>query len=159
MKSLVLGGAIAFSAVFCPLAAETDAYSVGDSFVGFSVPDQHGKQFNFKAGDAKFILFDTPGESGRSEHPQDPDWFAKHHILLVINISELSSIKRRIARSRMESKPFQLLVVDVKGIAERFPREMGKFSVLELNEQGTITAIRFASPGKDLQEAVAGEAP
>ena len=137
--------------------ATAAAYKTGDSFVGFSASDQTGTAFTFKAGDARFILLDTPGESGTAAQMQDPEWLSKHHALLVVNISELSFIKRRVARSRMKTKPFRMLVVDDSDVAKKFPREDGKFSVLVLDEKGTITAVKFATPGKELQDLIAGQ--
>jgi hypothetical protein len=137
--------------------ANADVYKTGDSFVGFAASDQHGAAFSFKAGDARFILLDTPGESGTSPQMQDPDWLSKHRALLVVNISDLSFMKRRVARSRMKSKPFRMLVVDEPDVAKKFPREDGKFSVLLLDEKGTVTAVKFANPGKELQDLIAGQ--
>jgi hypothetical protein len=84
------------------------------------------------------------------------DWFAKNQALLVINISQFSSIKRKIAKSRMKSKPFKMLIVEDKAVAAKFPTEKGKFTVVELDDKGTITAIKFAAPGPELKEVVAG---
>ena len=137
--------------------AKAAAYKTGDSFVGFSALDQNSAAFNFKAGDARFILVDTPSERGASPQMQDPDWLSKHRALLVVNISDLSFIKRRVAQSRMKSKPFRMLVVDDPQVAKKFPREEGKFSVLLLDEKGTITAVKFAPPGKELQDLITGK--
>ena len=93
-----------------PLTAFAETYKVGDSFVGFSAPDQHGTVATFKAGDAKTILFDTP-DGGESQTPNDPDWFSKNHALLLVNVSDFAPFKKRMAASRMESKPFRMLVV------------------------------------------------
>ena len=58
----------------------------------------------------------------------------------------------KVAQTRMAAKTYRLLVVDNKSIAERFPVEQGKFTVLFLNERGVITDIRFAAPGQELRE-------
>ncbi len=143
---------------FCLLAligfgiqARADMYKPGASFIGFSAADQHDTPFTFKAGDARFILFDTPGESGQASAPSDASWFEKHHALLVVNISELSYFKRKVAHSRLSSKPFRTMVLTDKDTAARFPRQTGKFTVLVLDEKGTVTDIRYAAPGADLQ--------
>jgi hypothetical protein len=146
--------AACFALMCGSLTAETGLYKVGDSFVGFTAPNQHGTNVTFKAGAAKFILFDTPGESGEAVTLKDPGWFAKHRALLLVNISELSSFKARIARSRMAAKPFPLLVVADQSVAGRFPKSKGKFSVLVLDDQGAITGIQFAAPGQELQDLV-----
>ena len=142
-------------ALLLPLAAVADAYKVGDSFVGFSAPDQHGAVTTFKAGDAKTILFDTP-DGGDSQAPNDPAWFSKNQALLLINISDFAPFKRRMAASRMESKPFRMLVVGDQTAARKFPIEAGKFTVLKLDASGKITAISFAAPGADVRKAVEG---
>lgn len=147
---------VALGVGFLPLPVAAEIYKVGDSFVGFAAPDQHGTSVTYEAGAAKFVLFDTPGESGQARHPQDPDWFAKNHVLLVINISDLSAIKRKAARSRMKSKPFQMLVVEDKEQVARFPLQEGKFTVLVLDDKGTISAIKFAAPGDELKAVVTG---
>jgi hypothetical protein len=138
-----------------PLTSFADTYKIGDSFVGFSAPDQHGTANTFKAGDARTILFDTP-DGGDSQAPNDPEWFAKNHALLLINISNFSALKRRMAASRMESKPFKMLVVGDQAAASRFPVQAGKFTVLALDASGKITAISFAAPGPDVKKAVEG---
>jgi hypothetical protein len=135
---------------FCAQAT-AEVYKPGDTFIGFKAVDQHDSAFTFKAGDAKFILFDTPGESGQSSAPSDASWFDKHHALLVVNISEFSYFKRKASHSRLESKPFRLLVLNDKGAAERFPRQPGKFTVLVLDPKGTITDVRYAAPGVELK--------
>jgi len=145
--------AIAF--VVLPLTAFADAYKVGDSFVGFSAPDQHGAVTTFKAGDAKTILFDTP-DGGDSQTPNDPAWFSKNQALLLINVSNFAPFKRRMAASRMESKPFKMLVVGDEAAAGRFPVQAGKFTVLKLDAAGKITAISYAAPGADVKKAVEG---
>jgi peroxiredoxin len=146
--------AACFALMCVSLTARADLYKIGDSFVSFTAPDQHGTNVTFKAGDAKFILFDTPGESGESVALKDPGWFTKNRALLLVNISELSSFKARIARSRMAAKPFRLLVVAEKSVAEKFPQTKGKFSVLVLDDKGAITSIKFAAPGQELQALV-----
>lgn len=142
-------------ALFCMLvfcgAAKADPYKVGGSFAGFKAPDQHGVLYKFKPGDVKYVLFDTPAEGAPSAAPQDPNWFTEHHALLIVNISDLSFIKRDIARSRLESKPFRALVLNDKAAAERFPAQAGKITVLTLDNKGKITAIQYGAPGKDLQ--------
>jgi hypothetical protein len=146
---------LAFLAVLLlSFSAEADVYKTGDSFTGFQAADQHGTAFCFKAGDAKFVLFDTPGESGPSEQPKDPGWFDKNHALLLVNLNDLAFFKRKMARSRLEAKPFRLLVVDNEKAAARFPTEKGKLTVLLLDDQGKITSIRFAAPGKEVQAVV-----
>jgi hypothetical protein len=148
---------VALSLAFVTLAANADPYKAGDSFIGFKAADQHGVAFTFKPGITKFVIFDTPGESGTSVSPQSPDWFEQHHAILVINVTELSTFKRRIAQSRMEAKPFRLLVVDDKTVAARFPQQKAKFTVLLLDDAGKVTEIRFVAPGKELQSLLAGE--
>jgi hypothetical protein len=141
---------VVFSSI--SFAARADVYKAGDSFVGFSAPDQHGAAFTFKAADARVILFDTPAPNGEPQQSPEPDWFAKNHVLPVVNISALSFIKRNVAQTRMTAKPYRLLVVDNRSIAERFPVQTGKFTVLFLNQGGVITDIRFAAPGQELRE-------
>ena len=128
-----------------------EVYRSGISFNGFQALDQHDRPFTFKPGDANFIIFDTPGLSGPSAAPQDSAWFDKHHALLIVNISDLSYFKRKVARSRLQSKPFRSLVLADKDTASRFPRQDGKLTVLLVNAEGTITDIRYAAGGKELQ--------
>jgi hypothetical protein len=74
-------------------------------------------------------------------------------------LSEFSGWKRRIARSRLESKPFRILAVNDKDVAARFPRQKKKFTVLLLDDKRAITEIRYAAPGKELQEMLSGGNP
>jgi hypothetical protein len=143
---LLLFGATAFAEV----------YRVGDSFDGFKAVDQHGKDFAFKPGDARWILFEDAGEVGDPGAPKDPDWFNQNRALVLINVTELSAFRRRIANSRMEAKPFRILVVSEADVAARFPREKAKFTVLRLDEEGRVAEIRFSAPGKELQALLAG---
>lgn len=157
MKFWVLVHILSLACAAVAFAAPADLYKAGDTFVGFTAVDQHGTAFTFKPGSAKFVVFDTPGEGGPAESPQDPNWFEKHQALMVVNLTELSALKRRVARSRMESKPFRLLVVDDKNVAAKFPRQKEKFTVLLVDEQGKITDIRYAAPGKELLTLLTGE--
>jgi hypothetical protein len=132
--------------------ARAEVYQAGDSFNGFSAIDQRGASFSFKPGIYRYVIFETAGEPGSSTPPRDANWFENHRALLLVDISGLSGFKRRIARSRMESKPFKILVVDNKDAAARFPKQKEKFTVLLLDEAGKITGIRYATPGKELQD-------
>jgi hypothetical protein len=138
-------------------AAQAGVYRAGDSFIGFSAADQHGADVTFRAGDARVILFDTPAATGASQPSPEPDRFAKNHVLPVVNISDLSFLKRKIAQAQMAARTYPLLVVDNKTLAERFPVQNGKFTVFFLNEHGVITNIRFAAPGKELRELLSGD--
>ena len=135
-----------------------EPYQVGDVFRPPPGSDQHGKAFDVKPGDFHAVLFDTPGEGGDAEPPKDPQWFDKNRALLLVNISGFSGFKRRIARGRMESKPFRMLVVEDADAAARFPRQKGKFTVLRLDDMGAITQIQYAAPGKELQDLFAPDA-
>ncbi len=150
MSYLRLFGPTAFCLLWC-LSAAAGGFQVGDNFTGFQAADQAGGKFTFKPGDAKFLILNTPGESGTPEDVKDPGWFEKNHALMLVNISDLSALKRRIARSRLSSKPYRLLVLEDAALAERLPKQSGKMSVLSLDDQGKITAVRYAAPGKELQ--------
>ena len=150
-RSLLICTIVVFF-VAISLAARADVYKAGDSLIGFSAPDQHGADVTFRAGDARVDPFRYAGGDGASQPSPEPDRFAKNHVLPVVNISDLSFLKHKVAQTRMAAKTYRLLVVDNKSIAERFPVEQGKFTVLFLNEQGVITNIRFAAPGKELRE-------
>ncbi len=130
---------------------KADPYKVGDSFAGFKAPDQHGVLYKFKPGDVKYVLFDTPTEGEQPAGPQDPNWFTERKALLIVNISDFSFIKRDVARSRLESKPYRAIVLSDKAAAERFPTQAGKLTVLTLDTKGKITAIQYSAPGKDLE--------
>lgn len=136
--------------------ARAQVYKAGDSFVGFKAADQHGTAFTFKAGSTRFVIFDTPGEAP-SESPSDPKWLEKNRALMVINLTEFSAFKRRIARSRAAEKAFQILLVEDKDVAAKFPRQKEKFTVLLLDDQGKVTDIRFVTPGKELQALLSGD--
>jgi hypothetical protein len=56
--------------------------------------------------------------------------------------------------SRLEAKPFRVCVIDDAAVAARFPNQRGKFTVLQLDDDGKIVAVRFAAPGKELKETV-----
>lgn len=149
--------AVVFAIAFVSVAASAEPYKTGDSFVGFSAPDQNGSVMIFKAGGARVILFDTPAGSGEVHQQPDAGWFAKNRVLLIVNVSNLSFVKRQVAQSRMKAKPYRLLVVDNKGVAARFPLQPGKVTVLLVDEKGVITGVRFAAPGNELQALFAGK--
>jgi len=155
-RSFLISAAVVFFSSIS-LAARADIYKAGDSFVGFSAPDQHGADVTFRAGDARVILFDSPAATGASQPSPEPDKFAKNHVLPVVNISDLSFLKHKIAQTRMAAKTYPLLVVDNKSIAGRFPVQNGKFTLLFLSEQGIITNVSFAAPGKELRELLASK--
>jgi len=135
-----------------------EPFQVGGAFSLPAGLDQHGKDLTFSAKEYRTVIFDTPGDSGAAEPPKDPQWFQKNQALMIVNISGFSAFKRRIARSRMESKPFRMLVMEDADLAARFPRKEGTLTVIRLDDQGVITAITFAAPGKELQDAVTAPA-
>ncbi|MFO1452715.1 MAG: hypothetical protein U1F61_31405 [Opitutaceae bacterium] len=152
LLATLLAGIVSF-------VARAEPYRVGDA-VDFSAGlDQHGKPLASTPGDFRAVIFETPGESGSAEPPKDPDWFGRNRALMVVNISGFSSFKRRIARSRMEAKPFRILVLEDAKAADRFPRQKDKFTVLRLDEKGLITEILYAAPGKELQGLFAPASP
>ncbi|MBN8245977.1 MAG: hypothetical protein J0L84_00885 [Verrucomicrobia bacterium] len=143
---------------FAPILHAAEVFRVGGPFSLPQGTDQHGKELAFSSKEYRTVIFDTPGDSGAAEPPKDPQWFQNNQALMVVNISGFSGFKRRIARSRMESKPFRILVMEDADLAARFPRKEGTLTVIRVDEQGLITAITFAAPGKELQEAVAAPA-
>jgi hypothetical protein len=152
MKSLTL----ACTVLLCCAVpgAEAAVYKAGESIAGLKMKDQQGAEVTFKGGEAQFVLFDTPGGSGPSPSPQDPDWFKQNRALIVVNLAGFSGFRRRVAWSRIKAKPFRIWVVDNAAAAARFPRQSGKFTVLQLDDSGKIVAIRFAAPGKDVRQMV-----
>jgi hypothetical protein len=154
MKSLRFAYTILLLVCLAASGARAALYQAGESVAGLKMKDQQGAKVTFEPGEVRFILFDTPGESGPSESPQDPDWFKRNQALIVVNLSEFSGFKRRIAWSRIKEKPFRIWAVEDATVAARFPKEEGKFTVVQLDEKGKIVAIRFAAPGKELKEMV-----
>jgi len=152
-----IGGLLIFGAT-APLHG-AEPLRVGDTLTLPAGVDQHGEPLSFDPKEFRTVLFDTPGDSGAAEPPRDPQWFQKNQALLIVNISGFSAFKRRIARARMESKPFRILVMDDAALAARFPRKEGTLTVVRVDDRGAITAIAFAAPGKDLQDAVTTPAP
>ncbi len=154
MTHLRLLGAVLLLLLLVGPRSQAAPYQQGDSFVGFAGEDQQGTAITFKAGGARFVIFETPGEGGSTAQPSDPHWFDEHQVLLLVNISELNIFKRRIARSRMKAKPFRIVVVDQKDTTARFPQQEGKCTILLLDEKGLISGIRYAVPGKQVQEVI-----
>lgn len=154
MRFPPLVGAIVMGWLLIANSACANPYQAGENFNGFSAVDQHGQSVAFKAGSAKFVIFDTPGESGSSVQPKDPNWFEDQRALLVVNLSELSTFKCKIARSRLADKPFRALLVEDASVAGKFPQKEKKLTVLSLDDSGKIIAIQFAAPGKELQDLV-----
>lgn len=135
-----------------------DPYKAGGKFEAFTASDQRGNAYTYQPGACRFVIFEVAGEAGASSQPSDPNWFDTHRAVLVVDISGLSTFKRRIARSRMDAKPFKILIVDDADLAARFPREKDKFTVLTLDDQGQIVSVRFASAGQELRDLVEGGA-
>ncbi len=151
-----IGGLLLFGTAATSFSAEL--FQVGDPLTLPAGVDQHGQPLSFDPKEFRAVLFDTPGESGDAESPKDPQWFQKNQALMIVNISGFSAFKRRIARSRMESKPFRILVLEDADLAARFPQKEGALTVVRVDAQGAITAIVFAAPGQELQDAVTAPA-
>jgi len=45
--------------------------------------------------------------------------------------------------SRIEAKPFRICVIDEVSVAARFPNQSGKFTVLQLDDDRKIVAVRL----------------
>lgn len=150
MSHFRFGVAIFLSCMLVASASIAEMYEAGRDFSGFQAVDQNDVAFAFKPGDTRIILFDTPGDSAPAEQPQDPAWLTKRRAVLIVNMSDFSFVKRHIALTRLEAKPFRVLVVDDKDVAARFRTVEGKLTAILLDEKGTITEIRFISPGEEL---------
>lgn len=141
--------------LFCLLTLGLAAapYRVGDTFEAFTTKDQHDRTFTYTGGSRLVIVAFAMG-SGKAANgyfEDQPAGFLDQHLALFIaNIHGMPGIGRAFALPKMRKYPHRILLADAEHFLARYPTEEDKLTVLTLDEAGTITAIRFIDPKKEL---------
>ena len=64
----------------------------------------------------------------------------------------MPGIGRVFAMPKIKKYPHRILLGDDEHLLDRYPEQKGKLTVFDFNPDGTITAIRFLDPEKDLDK-------
>jgi hypothetical protein len=134
------------------LAAATP-YKVGDSFAAFSTKDQHDKAFTFEGGvQTVVVAFDM--SSGKSANAffekRGASFLPQQKAIFISNIYGMPGIARTFAMPKMRRYPHRVLLADAEDFLARYPKKDDHLTVLNLDEQGVVRAIRFVDPKTDL---------
>lgn len=128
------------------LRAEPGKYAVGDRFEGFATQDQHGKSYTYEGG-ARLVVVSFEMDTGKAANGflerQGADFLGRQRAVFVANIHGMPGIARTFALPKMRKYPHRILLADGEHFLDRYPSKENHLTVLELDEQGAIAAIRF----------------
>jgi hypothetical protein len=137
-------------------SSSAQTYQIGDKFVGFKALDQHEKAINVspQEGVRHLIVSFTMGV-GKSANGFFEEigaaYLEKNHAVFLANIYGMPGIGRMFALPKMKKYPHQIVLGDDEHLLDRFPSEDNKLTMISFDAEGTITAIRFLDPKKDLK--------
>lgn len=136
------------------LSAATE-YQVGDPFEPIFVKDQHERDAEVSAanGIRHFIVSFTMGSGKKANQyleKKGSTWLEDNQAAFLANIYGMPAVGRFFALPKMQKYPHRILLGDNENLLDRYPMQDGKLTVLDLDRDGIITAIRFLDPGKDL---------
>lgn len=127
-------------------AADSSKYAVGDKFEGFATKDQHDKPFTYEGG-ARLVVVSFEMDTGKSANgfieKQGADFLGQQRAVFVANIHGMPGIARAFALPKMRKYPHRILLADGEHFLDRYPSKENHLTVLQLDEQGAIAAIRF----------------
>jgi hypothetical protein len=130
-----------------------EPYKVGDRFAAFITKDQHDKPYTYEGGVRTVIVaFDmSTGKAANAWFEKQPaDFLARHSAIYVSNIHGMPGIARVFALPKMKKYPHRILLADAEGFLARYPAKEGHLTVVSLDAQGIIAAIRQVKPEADL---------
>lgn len=130
-------------------------YAVGDQFAGLVTKDQHDKPFTY-AGGARLVVVSFEMDTGKAANgfleQQGAAFLDRQHTLFIANIHGMPGIARAFALPKMRKYPHRILLADGEDFLARYPSKDNHLTVLQLDGQDKITAIRFV-PKKEAAAA------
>ena len=149
MRSFILLIAIT---LFIPAPALSESeplekISAGSKLEPYTFEDQHGVKKEIKQ-DTELVLMSFEMDLSKGIHKfleeKEADYLDKHHAQYVIDISPMPSIITWLfAGPKMRKYPFPILLVDDEDFAPKYPKQEGKIVALKLDQDRTISDIRF----------------
>lgn len=135
------------------LAAAPEKYQPGDPFAAFTTKDQHEKEYTYPGGARRVIVSFAMG-TGKAANAffekQPADFLDREKTVFIANIYGMPGIGRAFALPKMKKYPHRILLADAEGFLDRYPAQDDMLTVLDLDEKGAVTQIRFVNPKKDL---------
>lgn len=135
-----------------------EKYKAGDAFAPFTTKDQHDRSYTFEPGIRRIIVSFEMG-SGKAANSvlekQPADFLAQRHTVFIANIHGMPGIGRAFALPKMRKYPHRILLADAEDFLVRYPEKEDQLTVIDLDDKGVITAIRFVNPKKDLADLFA----
>ena len=132
-------------------------FAPGERFPGLSTRDQHDRPYAW-AGEARRLVVAFEMDTGKAANAflekQGADFLARHATLFLSNIHGMPGIARTFALPKMRKYPHRILLADGEHFLDRYPRQENHLTVLDLDAQGVVTAVRFV-PKADAAKAFA----
>ena len=143
--------------LFVMVAPAAETLKVGDALPAFSAKDQHGQEFQLKAG-VRYLFVSFDMSTGKKANAffaaKEPEYLDKMKGVYVSNIHGMPAIGRAFALPRMRKYPHRIVLADSADLLRAYPTEKEKVTILVLDPNLKITAIHFWDPEKDLPAGV-----
>lgn len=128
-------------------------YQAGDVFASFTTKDQHDRPYTFAPG-VRHVLVSFVMGTGRDANAffakQPADYLDGHQAIFISNIHGMPGIGRRFALPKMKKYPHRILLADEEHFLDRYPSQEHKLTVLDLDPDGKVAAVRFVDPEKEM---------
>ena len=146
-----------FAAALGAAESPAEPYKPGDVFETIAVKDQHEKDARISPGSGTKHLIvsfsmSTGKDANRYFENKGATWLDENEAVFLANIYGMPGIGRVFAMPKMKKYPHRILLGDDEHLLDRYPEQKGKLTVFDFNPDGTITAIRFLDPEKDLDK-------
>lgn len=160
---LRLHGALLLCVLGCATTAfAADKYRVGDPLASLTFKDQHARSYTSDASLRLVVVAFAmnPAKAANTFFAQQPAAFLdEHHAIFVMDVHNMPGFVRRFVVPKLRQQPHRILLADSADPLARFPEAPDQVTVLRLDEQGRIAAIRSVEPAKGLAEVFRSPVP
>jgi len=113
---------------------------IGDAIPPFTVTDQYGHAYTWTPGPRYLLVGFDMNASKLANHQlagQGSGWLEKHHALYLLDIHT------------MRQYPQRILLAETDTLLTSFPHQPERLTILVLNPDGKIQAIRYWNPAAE----------
>lgn len=123
--------------------------AMGEAVPAFAAKDQFGKEFKFAPG-LQFLLVGFDMNAGKLANHKFAElgagWLEAHGAAYVLDIHTMPAVARLFALPKMRKYPHRIMLAETASLLAPFPHQAENITILDLNPNGTIRAIRYWNP-------------
>ncbi len=142
--------------LFAVVGLHAGDLKVGQPFPALAdMQDQHEKAYPWP-NDVRHVLVAYTMSVGKSANgyfakQEKPESFLpEHQALFIANVYGMPMVGRVFAMPKMRKYPHRIMLADVEGLLDKFPQQDKRVTVFDLDATGTVMAIRFWDPDKQV---------